>query len=191
MTKFLFKDICEIPKIKFYGLSFLFLLLNSCCLKQGDVISTTSLTAQDRTLIPYKGNEIINFEHSENFQFEAETASETFFFSNQEHCEDYTEYETYAVDFFNDIPRLNINLQLNKFINDEPAKLNIKSDNVFFQEILTPPITSLEIDGVIFENVKTYESTDSSHYISEIFYSSTEGILRINYIDETNIQIIF
>lgn len=75
------------------------------------MISTETLTEEDKSLIPYQGHKDINFQQREGFQFEVKTFSENIFFSDQEDCQDYYEYENYIINFVNDIPRTNINIQ--------------------------------------------------------------------------------
>ena len=179
-------------KSSIWSLFFILILfiINGCCLKKGELVSTTRLSVEDRSLVPYQGNESISFQHSEGFQFEVETLSKTNFYNNQEHCEDYVEYEVYNVNFFNDIPNLNVNIQLSKFNSNEVAYFSLVSERTPFQEILPPPTASIIIGEIVFNNVQTFQSLDTDYFISEILYNTTTGIIRINYKDETYVQIV-
>lgn len=166
------------------------LLLSSCRCRDTEVIDTFQLSDSDKSWIPYQDNVEIAFQHSEGYLFSIETTEQTRLNSNQDECVDYYLFESLLVNLNSEIPRLDINLQLNKTSEEEEAFFSISADRTYFFNDASTPNSSLEIEGVIFDNVFSYTSDDSSFYISEILYTTATGILRINYKDQSYVQIV-
>lgn len=168
------------------------LCLNSCCWREGDLITAYRFTEEEKTLIPYQNDQTIPFRHSNGFEFEAYTNKDFFTLSTQEECnQNYDTFESIVVNLMSEIPNLEIEIKLLKSsFSDEPL-LSIKSgfNNIFFE---TDPagLTSIEIDGVVYENLRTFSIENEDYYISNLLYNSTSGIVRINYKDQTHVEII-
>jgi hypothetical protein len=79
---------------------------------------------------------------------------------------------------------------LSSAFSNEDAILWVTVDRTPFFEITPSPTPSLVIEGVIFDEVKTYMTDDGDFYIQEILYNTTSGILRINYKDETYAELV-
>jgi hypothetical protein len=165
------------------------LVVSSCCLTEGSLIETYSLSETDLSKIPYQEDGMIPFKHSEGFEFNVEVRLENRLISTQEGCEDYTENQGLFVFLESDIPRLNIELSLYKFSNEEAAEFSILSDFTYFFKNTGIGDQTLSINGIEFNNVESYLSSNTDYGISEILYSSSEGVLKINYIDSTYVQI--
>jgi len=161
----------------------------SCCLRQGELKDRFNLTEEDIERIPYENGDILNFIHSEGFQFECTIRTENFFSSTQEACEDYFENEVFSAFFESDIPSLNIELQLSKFIGGDSTFFGISSDfTSFILEQQSPQI--IIINGVEYNDVETYFSSNETYFIENILYNSTIGILKINYKDNSYVEIL-
>ena len=172
------------------GLNLIFLLIISCCQRQGDLIERRTLNNEDLARVAYTDEEIISLSHSNGFIFEATLSSERFFSSTQEECEDYFENEILNWHFTSEIPRLDISLKLSKFSNDEDALFSMTSERRFSFVNIDSIFQTIEIEGVSFENVLKYESLDVDYPIRDLYYNSTQGIIKINYSDSTHVQII-
>lgn len=165
--------------------------LQSCCtFRDGDVIETYTLTDEDKSLIPYQQEEIIPFKHSEGYEFNVLTSTQSQLLSTQEYCEDYYQNETYTAVFRSDLPRLDVHLQLQKYSLNDEAFFGISADRFIFFENAETTIPSLEIDGVNFTNLSLFVSSDEDFYISEILYNTSIGIVRINYKNQSYVQIV-
>ncbi len=164
-------------------------LVSGCCLTEGDLIESYRLTESDLILIPYEDGAHIPFKHSEGFEFDVSVRQENRLNSTQEGCEDYFEMEMLSVFLENEIPRLNIELSLYKFSNQDAAEFSMSSDFTGFVKDTSIEIQSITINDITFNNVETYISLNSGYPIAEMLYSSTNGILKINYTDSSYVQI--
>jgi hypothetical protein len=148
------------------------------------------LNNEDLAKIPYDDGDVISLSHSNGFIFDGIVNSDSSFNSTQEECEDYFENEILNCHFTSEIPRLDISLKLYKISNDEDAIFSITSERRFSFLNTDSIFQTIEIDGVSFENVLKYESLDMDYPIRELYYNSTQGIIKINYSDSTHVQII-
>lgn len=166
--------------------------LQSCCtFNDGNVIDSILLSEEDKAMIPYQNEEIIAFQHSEGYVFDVVVSTTSRFVGEQEHCEDYYIYETFEANFNSSLPRINFNIKLNKWNPEAEAFFGITTnDFVFFIEDTTTPPQDLNINGVVYSDLKSYKSSDDIYYINEILYNTSVGIVQINYKDQTYVQII-
>jgi hypothetical protein len=65
----------------------------------------------------------------------------------------------------------------------------MSSDFTGFVKDTSIEIQSITINDITFNNVETYISLNSGYPIAEMLYSSTNGILKINYTDSSYVQI--
>lgn len=170
---------------------FSFLSLSSCCLKSGDLIGTHLITEEMKAKIPYQGEGEVNMIHSQGYEFVANTSFRSKFYSDQEHCEDYHEIEEIDVNFHSELPNITINIRINAydseeyFINQIP---HITVNNYPFQKELEP-INNFAINNINYNNVYRYFTEREGSNVTELFYNYDTGILKLNYKDDSYVQI--
>ncbi len=177
-------------KIKLILIIVLVNIVQSCCLRSGEEIDRITFSEEAKSTIPYQENQIINMIHNEGFEFEANIFSNNYFYSNQEHCEDYFSYEFYGVEFKSEIPNLNIEISLRRgFENDDVPMVQISANFFVFYYDETASLEALQINGLDFDNVYRYNSEEQDNLISEILFNTSIGILKINYANGDYVQI--
>ena len=169
------------------------LLVQSCCFKNGEEIRRVYYTPEEKASIPYADNQIVDFITNEDFQFQLNTLVFSSFYSDQEFCEDYTSFENYQVSLNSELPTLDVQLSLQNRYNgeedDNTLYVEISINNTWFDYDFSEPLESIEINGTTYTDVYHYYSGDIDNPISEVFYSKTFGILKINYLNGEYVQI--
>ncbi|MBC2845335.1 hypothetical protein [Winogradskyella flava] len=165
----------------------------SCCLRKGEEIDRITFTVQEKTKIPYTDSQLVDMITDDGFQFQLSTNTRSSFFSDQEHCEDYTSYESYNVDLSSELPNLDIALSLNRsynYVDDvEFIDVGLTINRLFFYYDLETPLETIEINGTIYTDVYRYFSNQVDVAIAEVLFNEASGILRINYLNGDYVQI--
>lgn len=169
------------------------LLVQSCCFTNGEEIGRIYFTPEEKAIIPYADNQTIQFITDEDFEFQLNTTVYSTFYSDQDFCEDYTSYENYQVYLNSELPTLDVQLSLQNRYNgeddDDTLYVAITINNAWFDYDFSEPLETVEINGTTYTDVYHYYSGVLDNPISEVFYSYTFGILKINYLNGDYAQI--
>ena len=180
-------------KSKFCLSIIILLLFQSCCLKKGEEIDRVLFTVEDKAKIPYADDQTVDMITDEGFQFQLNTSTRSNMYSNQEHCEDYISYENYSATLVSDLPNLEIELSLTRSYNQnddiEFVDVEITVNRFYFQYDIEEPLETIDINGVIYNDVYRYSSNFEENPISEVLFNETNGFLRINYLNGDYVQV--
>lgn len=162
-----------------------FVLFQSCCFRQGDEIARYEYSEEQRALIPYENGQSINFIHSNGYTFQLEAEIVQAFYSNQEHCEDYQSYESYAAHLHSEIPLLDLEIRLPYYSEDfNSEELYISYTSIPYTEV----IENFEIGTQSYSNVYHFENDESSRF-SDVYYSYEMGYIKLIYQNGDYVQI--
>jgi hypothetical protein len=180
-------------KLHLFSVFILFLLTQSCCLKKGEETNRVTYSVEDKMIIPYANDQTVDMITDEDFQFQFNVSTKSSFYSDQEHCEDYTSYEDYKANLVSELPSLDVNLRLNRAYNDiddnEFIDLRIEINRFYFFYNQEQPLETLEINGATYTDVFHYYPNSDDNPISDVFFNTTNGLLKIDYTNGDYVQI--
>lgn len=177
-------------KKTFFGSLLIVFILQSCCFgNKGSEIDRIQFSEMDKSTIPYTENQVVGMVHSQGYEFDVATTIHNGFETETEsECQDYTMYEFYYVNFVSEIPRLNIKISLDRrYQTYSIITLEIDYVNFEYDDLL--PLETLEINGVLYENLYKFTSNATDFQIESVLYSNEKGIVKINYTNGDYVQI--
>lgn len=181
-------------------LSLLVLSANSCCMwSKGELQNTYNLTEEQKNLLAYTTDTPLNFLHSGGFQFQLQVIIDQGYRDNRfgDSCQDYDRFEFVNATVIGDLPLINLSFSIIQTdVNFENASAifvserRVNRDGALQTFVPNPTlINEFEINGVLYTDVVEYESVDPNHYLTKIYYNSTEGLLQINYLNGEYVQL--